>query len=52
MRYKTQNTKFGCSFSFLTESFAITKEKNSKTGLVTYYGTINDIIELDYYGHL
>jgi len=49
-RRKTQNS--GVTLVSLTESFASTKDENPKTGLVTYYGRINDIIELDYYGQL
>lgn len=35
----------------LTPSFASSKDENPTTAAITYYGAINDIIELDYYGH-
>ncbi|GAU46340.1 hypothetical protein TSUD_401990 [Trifolium subterraneum] len=49
-RRKTQNS--GVTLVSLTESFASSKDENPKTSLVTYYGAINDIIELDYYGQV
>jgi hypothetical protein len=49
-RRKTQNS--GVTLVSLTESFASSKDENPKTGLITFYGAINDIIEFDYYGEL
>ncbi|XP_004514854.1 uncharacterized protein [Cicer arietinum] len=46
----TQNS--GVTLVSLTESFASSKDENPKTDHVTYYGAINDIIELDYYSQL
>lgn len=48
-RRKTQNS--GVTLVSLTPSFASSKDENPKLEPVTYYGAINDIIELDYYGH-
>ena len=46
-RRKTQNS--GVTLVSLTPSFASSKDENPKTEAVTFYGAINDIIELDYY---
>ena len=35
----------------LTPSYGSSKDENSRIEPITYYGAINDIIELDYYGH-
>jgi len=48
-RRKTQNS--GVTLVSLTESFASSKDKNPRTEPVNFYGAINDIIELNYYGH-
>jgi hypothetical protein len=48
-RRKTQNS--GVTLVSLTPSFASSKDENSQTEAITYYGLISDIIELDYYGH-
>ncbi|KAK7256576.1 hypothetical protein RIF29_30030 [Crotalaria pallida] len=48
-RRKTQN--FGVTLVSLTASFASSKDENPRTEPVTYYGVINDMIGLDYYGH-
>lgn len=48
-RRKTQNS--GVTLVSLTASFASSRDENPKTEPITYYGAINDIIELDYYGH-
>lgn len=46
--HKTQNS--GVTVVSLTESFASTKDQNPTTKPITYYGSITEIIELDYYG--
>ncbi|KAL4327722.1 hypothetical protein AHAS_Ahas13G0128500 [Arachis hypogaea] len=47
VRRKTQNS--GVSLVALTTSFASTKDANPIHENVSYYGRVNDIIELDYY---
>lgn len=47
-RCTTQNS--GVFVSAMTTSFASTKDKNPITGDVNYYGTIQEIIEFDYWG--
>jgi len=47
--HKTQNS--GVTLVSLTPSYASSKDENPRIEPVTYYGAINDIIELDYYGH-
>ncbi|XP_072054359.1 uncharacterized protein [Arachis hypogaea] len=49
VRRKTQNS--GVTLVALTTSFASTKDANPIHGNVSYYGRVNDIIELDYYGN-
>ena len=44
----TQNS--GVYLTALTTSFASSKDQNPKTGDVNYYGSIEEIIELDYWG--
>ena len=45
---KTQNS--GVSLTALTSSFASSKDCNPALSMVTYYGVIKEIIELDYWG--
>ena len=45
----TQNS--GVTLVSETASFASSKDENPKTKPITYFGSINDIIELDYYSH-
>ncbi|KAG6502953.1 hypothetical protein ZIOFF_035242 [Zingiber officinale] len=45
---KTQNS--GVSVVSVTQSFASTKDENPTTKPIAYYGSIIEIIELDYYG--
>ncbi|CAA0839975.1 Unknown protein [Striga hermonthica] len=47
-KLKTQNS--GVTLTALTSSFASTKDSNPSVDGVTYYGRINDIIEIDYWG--
>ena len=47
-RCTTQNS--GVFVSAVTTSFASTKDKNPIIGDVNYYGTIQEIIEIDYWG--
>ncbi|XP_074315383.1 uncharacterized protein LOC141651578 [Silene latifolia] len=47
VRCKTQNS--GVTLSALTSSFASSKDKNPVDGDVTYYGSILEIIELNYW---
>jgi len=35
----------------MTTSFASSKDENPRIELITYYGAIKDIIELEYYGN-
>ncbi|XP_074328065.1 uncharacterized protein LOC141665977 [Apium graveolens] len=49
-RCTTQNN--GVFLTALTTSFATVKDKNPVVGEVGYYGTIEDIIEVDYWGAL
>ncbi|XP_020978148.1 uncharacterized protein LOC110271528 [Arachis ipaensis] len=49
VRRKTQNS--GVTLVALTTSFASTKDANPIHENVSYYGRVNDIIELDYYGN-
>ncbi|XP_052113845.1 uncharacterized protein LOC127744972 [Arachis duranensis] len=49
VRRKTQNS--GVTLVALTISFASTKDANPIHENVSYYGRVNDIIELDYYGN-
>ena len=46
---KTQNS--GTTLSATTGSFASTMDQNPIDGEVFYYGAIQDIIEIDYWGH-
>ncbi|XP_060170674.1 uncharacterized protein LOC132601609 [Lycium barbarum] len=46
---KTQNS--GVTLSATTDSFASSRDQNPIDGEVIYYGVIQDIIEIDYYGH-
>ena len=46
-RLKTQNS--GVTLTALTSSFASSKDKNPILGDVTYYGAIEDIIEVDFW---
>ncbi|XP_060210294.1 uncharacterized protein LOC132637179 [Lycium barbarum] len=46
---KTQNS--GVTLSATTDSFASARDQNPIDGEVIYYGVIQDIIEIDYYGH-
>jgi len=46
LRLKTQNS--GVTLTTLTSSFARSKDKNPIVGDVTYYGTIEDIIKVDF----
>lgn len=48
-KHKTQNS--GVTLVSLTSSFASSKDDNPKIVPMTYYGVINDIFELDYYGN-
>ncbi|KAF3667594.1 hypothetical protein FXO38_08500 [Capsicum annuum] len=45
---KTQNS--GVTLSTTTDSFASARDQNPIDGVVVYYGVIQDIIEIDYYG--
>ncbi|KAH0642276.1 hypothetical protein KY290_033875 [Solanum tuberosum] len=45
---KTQNS--GVTLSATTDSFASTRDQNPVDGMVIYYGIIQDIIEIDYWG--
>lgn len=47
-RRRTQNS--GVTLESVTESFASSKDENPITNSVTYYGSITEIIEVDYYG--
>ncbi|XP_019253852.1 PREDICTED: uncharacterized protein LOC109232540 [Nicotiana attenuata] len=47
-RLKTQN--YGVTLSATTDSFASARDQNLIYGKVTYYGAIQDIIEIDYWG--
>ncbi|XP_025632772.1 uncharacterized protein [Arachis hypogaea] len=47
VRRKTQNS--GVTLVALTTSFASTKDENPIHENISYYGRVNDIIELDYY---
>lgn len=47
-RCKTQNS--GVTLTALTPSFASSKDQNSITGNVNYYGAIEEIIEVSYLG--
>ncbi|XP_070003906.1 uncharacterized protein [Nicotiana sylvestris] len=47
-RCKTQNS--GVTLSAITDSFASSRDQNSIDGEVIYYGAIQDIIEIDYWG--
>ncbi|XP_052111602.1 uncharacterized protein LOC127742970 [Arachis duranensis] len=49
VRRKTQNS--GVTLVALTTSFASIKDENPIHENVSYYGRVNDIIELDYYGN-
>jgi len=44
---KTQNSGMFCSFG--TKTYAITSENKPIQGLVSYYGKLVDIINLNYY---
>ncbi|CAA0810666.1 Unknown protein [Striga hermonthica] len=46
-KLKTQNS--GVTLTALTSSFSSTKDLNPSVDGVTYYGRINDIIEIDYW---
>jgi len=46
-RMKTQNSGMFCSFG--TKTYAITSENKPIQGLVSYYGKLVDIINLNYY---
>ncbi|XP_060185066.1 uncharacterized protein LOC132614599 [Lycium barbarum] len=46
---KTQNS--GVTLAATTYSFASSRDQNPIDGEVIYYGVIQDIIEIDYYGH-
>ena len=48
-RQKTQNS--GVTLVALTTSFASSKDSNLVDANLTYYGRINDIVEIDYYGY-
>lgn len=48
-RRKTQNS--GVTLVSITQSFASTKDENPTTKPLTYYGSITEIIEIDYYGN-
>lgn len=48
-RRKTQSS--GVTLVSVTQSFATTKDKNPTTNSINYYGSIIEIIEVDYYGH-
>ena len=47
-RCKTQNS--GVTLQALTPSFASAKDQNPIVGDVTYYGSIHEIVEIDYWG--
>ncbi|XP_019260867.1 PREDICTED: uncharacterized protein LOC109238842 [Nicotiana attenuata] len=47
-RCKTQNS--GVTLSATTDSFASSRDQNPIDGEVIYYGAIQDIIEIDYWG--
>lgn len=47
-RCKTQNS--GVTLTALTPSFSSSKDKNPITGNVNYYGAIEEIIEVNYFG--
>ena len=49
LRLKTQNS--GVTLVALTSSFASSKDQNPLVGDVSYYGVIEDIIELDFWPH-
>ena len=49
VRRKTQNS--GVTLMALTTSFASSKDDHPITTHVSYYGRINDMFELDYYGY-
>ncbi|KAF7826630.1 uncharacterized protein G2W53_017794 [Senna tora] len=47
-RCKTQNS--GVTVEAITRSFASSKDERPRKDSLTYYGAINDIVELNYYG--
>ncbi|GET04313.1 uncharacterized protein LOC108207459 [Rhizophagus clarus] len=56
-RFHTKNRDANCTtqnsgvfLTALTTSFASSKDKNPKVGNVNYYGTIEEILEVDYWG--
>ncbi|XP_073219685.1 uncharacterized protein [Cicer arietinum] len=49
-RRKTQN--IGVTLMAVTESFASTKDENPIIQSITFYGSITEIVEVDYYGML
>jgi len=49
MQHKIQNS--GVTLVSLTLGYASSKNENPRIEPVTYYETINEIIELDYHGH-
>ena len=45
-----KNQNYGVTLSATTDSFASARDQNPIDGEVVYYGVIQDIIEIDYWG--